>query len=572
MSDICDRDQAQSAGPPREPAAKAAHFKNGAAADAELYQAPQALLPPHSVEAEQSVLGGLLLDNSAWDRVGDTLDSDFFRVDHHLIYAAIGSLVSANEPADAITVFEKLQSLGKAEDCGGLVYLNTLAQSVPSAANMRRYAEIVREKANARQILAITDQIAQAVRTNSDRVPALLPQLTALAAPRAQTLLFEDVDLSALAELEVIPQEFLVDGFLPAGHVTLLGGHGGAGKSLLALQMAICIALGRPFLGRRTMQAQVVFFSAEDPGDMVRQRLAWLCEKMGVDKAGAITNNLRVLDATDNPALFAESRAPGGVSTWQATPGYFELERNLTTLAKLGRVVLVVDNASDTFNGNEINRAMVRSFMRALAKLTRPSNGAVLLLAHVDKSTSRGAGRGEPNNGESYSGSTAWHNSARSRLYLVNISARNFELQQQKNQFGVLAEPTKLIWPEHGMLQLAGAGWPSTGVESKQPQVDEHDTRALLGLIVEFTARGEFVQTSSAANGRSNVRMFKGQPTFPGKRKHDELLDLLREAERRGLIQRMAFRDEERKPKERWHVTQSGTAYLEGAPSAPCVR
>jgi replicative DNA helicase len=105
-------------------------------------------VPPHSIEAEQSVLGGLLLDNAAWDRAGDTLsEGDFYRYEHRLIYAAIGNLISASKPADVITVFEQLQSLGKSEDCGGLAYLNALAQSVPSAANLRRYAEIVRERA-----------------------------------------------------------------------------------------------------------------------------------------------------------------------------------------------------------------------------------------------------------------------------------------------------------------------------------------------------------------------------------------------------------------------------------------
>ncbi len=118
-------------------------------------------IPPHSIEAEQSVLGGLLLDNSAWDRAGDLLsDSDFYRYEHRAIYAAIGTLVNATRPADVITVFEQLQSLGKADECGGLVYLNALAQSVPSAANMRRYAEIVRERAVLRKLVAVSDEIA----------------------------------------------------------------------------------------------------------------------------------------------------------------------------------------------------------------------------------------------------------------------------------------------------------------------------------------------------------------------------------------------------------------------------
>jgi replicative DNA helicase len=118
-------------------------------------------VPPHSVEAEQSVLGGLLLDNLAWDRAGDLLtDGDFYRYEHRLIYAAIGALVAASKPADVITVFEQLQSLGKAQDCGGLAYLNALAQSVPSAANMRRYAEIVRERSILRKLIAASDDIA----------------------------------------------------------------------------------------------------------------------------------------------------------------------------------------------------------------------------------------------------------------------------------------------------------------------------------------------------------------------------------------------------------------------------
>ncbi|MBK1688598.1 replicative DNA helicase [Rubrivivax gelatinosus] len=118
-------------------------------------------VPPHSNEAEQSVLGGLLIDNLSWDRAADLLtDSDFYRYEHKLIFAAIAGLVNQSKPADVITVFEQLQSLGKAEDCGGLAYLNALAQSVPSAANMRRYAEIVRERAVLRKLIAAADEIA----------------------------------------------------------------------------------------------------------------------------------------------------------------------------------------------------------------------------------------------------------------------------------------------------------------------------------------------------------------------------------------------------------------------------
>jgi replicative DNA helicase len=118
-------------------------------------------IPPHSIEAESSVLGGLLLDNGAWDRVGDLLtDSDFYRYEHRLIYASIGGLVNATKPADVITVYEQLQGLGKAEEVGGLAYLNSLAQYVPSASNIRRYAEIVRERSILRKLVSASDEIA----------------------------------------------------------------------------------------------------------------------------------------------------------------------------------------------------------------------------------------------------------------------------------------------------------------------------------------------------------------------------------------------------------------------------
>ena len=124
-------------------------------------QIAQLRVPPHSIEAESSVLGGLLLDNGAWDRVGDLLgEGDFYRYEHRLIYAAMATLINASRPADVITVFEQLQSQGKAEETGGLAYLNALAQYVPSAGNIRRYAEIVRERAILRKLVAASDEIA----------------------------------------------------------------------------------------------------------------------------------------------------------------------------------------------------------------------------------------------------------------------------------------------------------------------------------------------------------------------------------------------------------------------------
>ena len=118
-------------------------------------------VPPHSIEAEQAVLGGLLLDNTAFDRVADVLrEEDFYRHDHRLIWHQIARLIERSQPADVVTVYEALQSLGKAEEAGGLAYLNSLAQETPSAANIRRYGEIVRDRSILRKLISTSDEIS----------------------------------------------------------------------------------------------------------------------------------------------------------------------------------------------------------------------------------------------------------------------------------------------------------------------------------------------------------------------------------------------------------------------------
>src|SRR4051812_45457441 len=141
-------------------------------------QVAQLRIPPHSIEAESSVLGGLLLDNNAWDRVGDLLkDHDFYRHEHRLIFVAMRELINASKPADVITVFEQLQGIGKAEEIGGLAYLNSLAQYVPSAGNIRRYAEIVRERSILRKLVSAADEIAtNAFNTQGKAVDKILDE------------------------------------------------------------------------------------------------------------------------------------------------------------------------------------------------------------------------------------------------------------------------------------------------------------------------------------------------------------------------------------------------------------
>ena len=118
-------------------------------------------LPPHSIEAEQSLIGGLLLDNSAWDRIADIVSpADFYRDDHRRIFLHIRKLVETGRPADVVTVFESVENSNEADQTGGLAYLGEIANATPSAANIRRYAEIVHERAVLRKLVTVGDEIA----------------------------------------------------------------------------------------------------------------------------------------------------------------------------------------------------------------------------------------------------------------------------------------------------------------------------------------------------------------------------------------------------------------------------
>ncbi|MBP9218422.1 MAG: replicative DNA helicase [Sterolibacterium sp.] len=118
-------------------------------------------LPPHSIEAEQSLIGGLLLDNQAWENISGIVSAhDFYRDDHRRIFRRIQELIDHGKPADVVTVFEAIEKHNEIEQAGGLAYLGEIANNTPSAANIRRYAEIVHERAILRRLVSVGDDIA----------------------------------------------------------------------------------------------------------------------------------------------------------------------------------------------------------------------------------------------------------------------------------------------------------------------------------------------------------------------------------------------------------------------------
>jgi len=118
-------------------------------------------IPPHSVEAEQAVIGGLLLDNRAWEQIADRItENDFYRNDHRIIFNAIRSLEEKSQPFDAVTLSQWMEQHNQLEDAGGLAYLGRLAKETPTAANIVAYADIVRERSVLRQLIAVGTDIA----------------------------------------------------------------------------------------------------------------------------------------------------------------------------------------------------------------------------------------------------------------------------------------------------------------------------------------------------------------------------------------------------------------------------
>jgi replicative DNA helicase len=216
--------------------------------------------------------GGLLLDNQAWDKIADLLSADdFYRYDHRLIFAAIGRLIDQSRPADVITVFESLQNAAKDADAGGLPYLNALAQNTPSAANIRRYGEIVRDRAVLRRLVSVGEDITttalnpQGKETKQilDEAESAVFQIAEAGArgkqgfARLDSLLVGVVE--RIQELYETPNASDVTG-VPTGYVDI-------DKMTAGLQKGdLIIVAGRPSMGKTTLAVNIAEHVAIDQG------------------------------------------------------------------------------------------------------------------------------------------------------------------------------------------------------------------------------------------------------------------------------------------------------------------
>ncbi len=250
-----------------------------------------ALAPPHSVEAEQALLGGLLLDAVAWENIADVVTrEDFYRPDHQLIFEAIANLVGQGKPCDVVTVSQELERTGKLENAGGLAYLSSIARDTPSAANVRAYADIVRERSLLRQLIRAGTDIASAVFNSDGETARALVD-------RAEQRVFEIAEGSfrrregALSvrtllpgvidqiddwhnnpdKLRGLPTGFTdfdkITGGLRPGDLVIVAGRPSMGKTTLAVNMAEYAAV------HPGTRASVAIFSMEMPSEQVITRM-----------------------------------------------------------------------------------------------------------------------------------------------------------------------------------------------------------------------------------------------------------------------------------------------------------
>ncbi len=218
-------------------------------------------LPPHSVEAEQSLLGGLMLDQRAWDQIADVVTAeDLYRADHRLIFGAVAALVERNQPPDAVTVSEHLQRLGQLEAAGGLPYLARLVEDTPSAANIRAYGRIVRDNAMLRQLIEIGGDIAASAHATEGRTAAEIVD-------RAEQRVFEIAEGglrrgSGFVSLkQVLPKTIDRLDFLSHSTSEITGvstGFGEMDKMTAGLQRGeLIIIAGRPSMGKTTLAINI---------------------------------------------------------------------------------------------------------------------------------------------------------------------------------------------------------------------------------------------------------------------------------------------------------------------------
>ena len=363
---------------------------------------------PENIEAEQSLLGAILINNAAYHRVQEFLAAEHFaKLVHARIYAAVGSLVQQGTVANPITLknlFEKDASLS---NLGGWQYLVRLAESAVTVINAPHYAESIVKAARLRFVIescqaTIDRALAADLQVSADDIIAEhREQLAIISGGSIDTL--KPFNPTELDGAQIPDRPWLVPGWIPMARVTGLYGAGGEGKTLLGQMLATSCAIGEQWIGLPVLKCRSLLCFCEDDRDEMQRRQdeinrAYRCGFSDLD-------GMRWLPRLGDENALMEF--PDGRP--RPTPLFRQL---LRTAREQRAKLIIVDTLADVFLGNENDRAQARAFaQQALGLLARETQGAVVALAHPSLNGI--------NSGSGQSGSTAWVGTFRSQLHLT---------------------------------------------------------------------------------------------------------------------------------------------------------
>ena len=363
-------------------------------------------VPPNSLEAEQAVLGGLLLDNSTWDSIADRLRAeDFYRRDHQLIFEAILDLSQKGEPSDAVTLAERLASTGLADETGGLAYLAGLARDTPTAENIRAYADIVRERSLLRQLIRVSGEIAGSAYENEGKPAAELVD-------EAERRIFQIAEKGRKLGSGFVPVRDVLGATIDRldllhasqGQLTgLSSGYAELDKMTAGLQPGdLVIVAGRPSMGKTTFALNiaenaaiahnkaVAIFSME----MSREQLAFrMISSLGrVDQGHMRTGNFGDEDwARINSAIAQMKSAPiyiddsGSLTPTEVRARARRLARDCEKQGGLGLIVIDYLQLMQVA-GNKENRATELSeISRSIKSLAKELRVPVIALSQLNR-------------------------------------------------------------------------------------------------------------------------------------------------------------------------------------------
>lgn len=318
--------------------------------------------PPHSREAEMCVLGSLLIEPAAFAQIADTVQSgDFYVHSHRLIFGVIAGLVAAAKPVDTLTVFDELKDNN--EVIGGLKYLTALAQAVPSASNIVRYAEIIAERATLRSIISSADEtISRALRNEPAATILDDAKVTLARLSDARKMGSSRIPLLGLDELrkQAHSVPWLIKGVMPASSIGMMFGASGTFKSFIALDACLHIAHGLPWMGHRTKQGEVLYLAAEGGMGLWPRIAAW--------------HRARRLEWHKTPLKVVPLALDLSVDAWKVV----EAAQVQGASPKL----VVIDTLSQTFGGEENVANDVSSYFREIGARFRQLWGCAVLVVH----------------------------------------------------------------------------------------------------------------------------------------------------------------------------------------------